>query len=204
MFQAAGKVSRVLSGLALIGASHAMAAAPPEVNLFQEGTVFRVAGELSVPVKPSIAWAVLTDYERVPEYVPGMQVSKLVEKTGHVRVVEQQGEVMANNMRMLYQGTARFVEEPSNKLSVEFLSGPLRNMQGEWAVRGKKSPVKLTYQLVFNAGTPNPSPVMIGLLQQQVKHWVTSLATEMERVAATEPKPKSRKKPRRQARKRSR
>lgn len=204
MPQARNSVIRILSGIALIGASHVMAAPTPEVNLHQEGTVFRVSGELTVPVKPATAWAVLTDYERVPEYVAGMRVSKLVEKTGHVRVVDQQGEVMANNMRMLYQGTARFVEEPSSKLSVEFLSGPLRNMQGQWTVSGKRAPVKLTYELVFNAGTPNPSPIMVGLLQQQVTHWVTSLATEMERQAAAEPQPKPRKKTRKKARKRSR
>jgi len=101
--------------------------------------------------------------------------------------------MLANNMRMLFMGTLRIIEEPSSKLTIQFLSGTFRNMQGQWALEGKNAPVTLSYQLDFDAGTPYPSPVMVGMLQQQVIHWVTSLAAEMERRPPP-PKPKLKKK----------
>jgi hypothetical protein len=63
-------------------------------------------------------------------------------------------------------------------------------MQGQWTLQGKRAPVTLAYQLDFDAGTPYPSPVMVGMLQQQVIHWVTSLAAEMERRPPPPPEPK--------------
>ena len=190
MFQAALIVIRILLGMALIGGGQVMAAAPPAVNFQQQGTHLLVSGELTVPVSPATAWAVLTDYERVPEFVPGMRVSRVLEQSGNTRVVEQQGEMQANNMRMLFMGTLRITEEPTNRLSVQFLSGTFRNMQGQWTLQGKRAPVTLAYQLDFDAGTPYPSPVMVGMLQQQVIHWVTSLAAEMERRPPPPPEPK--------------
>lgn len=190
MFQAALIVTRILLGMALIGGGQVMAAAPPAVNFQQQGTHLLVSGELTVPVSPATAWAVLTDYERVPEFVPGMRVSRVLEQSGNTRVVEQQGEMQANNMRMLFMGTLRITEEPTSRLSVQFLSGTFRNMQGQWTLQGKRAPVTLAYQLDFDAGTPYPSPVMVGMLQQQVIHWVTSLAAEMERRPPPPPEPK--------------
>jgi ribosome-associated toxin RatA of RatAB toxin-antitoxin module len=194
MFQAALIVIRILLGMALVGGGEAIAAAPPAVNFQQQGTHLLVSGELTVPVSPATAWAVLTDYERVPEFVPGMRVSRVLEQSGNTRVVEQQGEMQANNMRMLFMGTLRITEEPTSRLSVQFLSGTFRNMQGQWTLQGKRAPVTLAYQLDFDAGTPYPSPVMVGMLQQQVIHWVTSLAAEMERRPPPKPEPEPKKK----------
>ncbi|HEX5674053.1 MAG TPA: SRPBCC family protein [Azonexus sp.] len=190
MFQAALIVIRILLGMALVGGGQVMAAAPPAVNFQQQGTHLLVSGELTVPVSPATAWAVLTDYERVPEFVPGMRVSRVLEQSGNTRVVEQQGEMQANNMRMLFMGTLRITEEPTSRLSVQFLSGTFRNMQGQWTLQGKRAPVTLAYQLDFDAGTPYPSPVMVGMLQQQVVHWVSSLAAEMERRPPPPPEPR--------------
>ncbi len=194
MFHAAFIAFRLLLGMVLSG-SYALAADPPTVNFQQQGTRLLVSGALSVPVAPATAWEVLTDYERVPEFVPGMRVSRIIEKSDNTRVLEQQGEMLANNMRMLYLGTLRVVEEPSSKLSVQFLSGTFRNMQGQWTLQGKSAPVTLAYQLDYDTGTPYPSPVMVGMLQQQVIHWVTSLAAEMERRPPPKPEPNAKAKP---------
>jgi ribosome-associated toxin RatA of RatAB toxin-antitoxin module len=185
---------RLALGMVLVG-GHALAAGPPSVNFQQQGTRLLVSGSLSVPVAPATAWAVLTDYERVPEFVPGMRVSRVIEKGDNTRVLEQQGEMLANNMRMLYLGTLRVVEEPMSRLSVQFLSGTFRNMQGQWIVQGESAPVTLAYQLDYDTGTPYPSPVMVGMLQQQVIHWVSSLAAEMERRPPPKPEPKAKAKP---------
>jgi ribosome-associated toxin RatA of RatAB toxin-antitoxin module len=190
MFHSVFIAFRLALGMMLFG-GHALAANPPSVKFQQQGTRLLVSGSLSVPVAPATAWAVLTDYEHVPQFVPGMRVSRIIEKTDNTRIIEQQGEMLANNMRMLYLGTLRVVEEPISKLSVQFLSGTFRNMQGQWIVQGESAPVTLAYQLDYDTGTPYPSPVMIGMLQQQVIHWVTSLAAEMERRPAPKPEPKA-------------
>jgi ribosome-associated toxin RatA of RatAB toxin-antitoxin module len=177
----------------------AAAADPIAVNFQQQGTHLIAWGELTVPVSAATAWEVLTDYQHVPEFVPGMRISRVLEQTGNICMVEQQGEMMANNLRMFFQGVLKIIRESPDRLSVQFVSGTFRNMQGQWTVTGKNSPVKLGYQLDLDTGTPFPSPIMVAMLQQQVALWVSSLAAEMERRPAPkpEPKPKPKHKPRR-------
>lgn len=172
---------RMLLGMVFLGAGAAPAAALPGVNLSQQGSRLLVSGEVLVPVSPATAWEVLTDYERIPQFVPGMRISRVIQREGNTRVLEQQGEMQANNMRMLYFGTLKVTEEPSSRLTVQFLNGTFRNMQGQWLLEGKRAPVKLAYHLDYDTGTPYPSPMMAAMLQQQVVHWVSSLAAEMQR-----------------------
>jgi ribosome-associated toxin RatA of RatAB toxin-antitoxin module len=181
VFRAFLAAARLLLGLTVVGAGQAFAADPPTVNFQQQGTHLLVSGEVLVPVSPATAWTVLTDYEGIPRFVPGVRVSRVIERSGNTHVVQQQGEMQANNMRMFYFGTIRFTEEPSSRLAVHFLDGTFRNMQGKWLLEGKRAPVKLAYHLDFDTGTPYPAPAMVMMLQQQVVHWVGSLAAEMER-----------------------
>jgi ribosome-associated toxin RatA of RatAB toxin-antitoxin module len=181
---------RVLLGALLLAPLAVAAAELPAVKVSQQGTRLLVSGEVQVPVTPATAWSVLTDYEGIPQFVPGMKLSRVVQRDGNVRVLQQQGEMQANNMRMLYFGTLRVVEEPPARLSVQFLDGTFRNLQGQWSLSGKRAPVKLGYQLDFDSGTPYPSPMMVVMLQQQVIHWVSSLAAEMERRHETGKKAK--------------
>jgi len=188
--QALSIAARFLLGISLGWTGMAAAADPITVNFQQQGTRLMASGELAVPVSAETAWEVLTDYERVPEFVPGMRISRVVERTGDICMVEQQGEMMANNLRMFYQGVLKIIKEPPDRLSVQFVSGTFRNMQGQWTVSGKNSPVKLGYQLELDTGTPYPSPIMVAMLQQQVTLWVSSLAAEMERRPPPKPEPK--------------
>jgi ribosome-associated toxin RatA of RatAB toxin-antitoxin module len=198
MLQALSSAARFLLGIGLGWAGMAAAADPVTVNFQQQGTRLMASGELAVPVSAATAWEVLTDYGRVPEFVPGMRISRVIEQNGDISMVEQQGEMMANNLRMFYQGVLKIVRESPDRLSVQFVSGTFRNMQGQWTVSGKNSQVKLGYQLELETGTPYPSPIMVAMLQQQVTLWVSSLAAEMERrpPPKPEPKPEPKSKPR--------
>lgn len=194
-FHVAALLTRAALAIAWVWANPAAAADPPSINFQMQGTHLLISGELSVAASAATAWSILTDYERVPEFVPGIRVSRVVEASGNGKVLEQQGEMLANNMRMFYQGTMRISEEPPDKIGIQFLSGTFSNMQGQWLITGKRAPVKLSYRLDYDAMTPFPSPVIVGMIQQQVLMWVSSLGAEMERrePPKTGPRKKKRK-----------
>jgi ribosome-associated toxin RatA of RatAB toxin-antitoxin module len=171
----------VLGGALALFTAGVVAAAAPSINVQQQGTHLLVSGEVALAASAKTAWSVLTDYERVPEFVPGIRMSRVVATEAGGKVLEQQGEMLANNMRMFYQGTLRVVEQPPERIDVQFLSGTFANMQGQWVITGKRAPVKLAYRIDYDAMTPYPSPIMINMIQQQVALWVTSVAAEIER-----------------------
>jgi ribosome-associated toxin RatA of RatAB toxin-antitoxin module len=60
------------------------------VDVTETGGVYSVAAAFAVKESPAQVMAVLTDFERIPSYVPGMEISRVVERTAAGMVVEQQ------------------------------------------------------------------------------------------------------------------
>jgi ribosome-associated toxin RatA of RatAB toxin-antitoxin module len=70
------------------GASAPSAAS--RVDVTETGGVYDVAASFAVSEMPHVVMAVLTDYERIPKFMPDMEISKIVERTATGMVVEQQ------------------------------------------------------------------------------------------------------------------
>src|SRR5918994_365772 len=72
----------VLMALALAG-TVVMAAAPPRLEVTEAYGIYRVTAEFAVHESPQAVIAVLTDYERIPKYMPDVEVSRVVERTAN-------------------------------------------------------------------------------------------------------------------------
>jgi ribosome-associated toxin RatA of RatAB toxin-antitoxin module len=143
-----------------------------------------VEGQLEVPVNQTTAWAVLTDYARFPEFVPGLNGSRLLEERNTVKLVEQRGTVIAGQFRMPFQGVVKIEEhktegQPGN-IRVIFISGPLKDVQGEWNIKPGK-PLDLSYRMQMDMlKSPFPPPLAVTIIEQQVRTWVEAFAREMQ------------------------
>lgn len=154
-----------------------------QVSVRQAGAQLSVEGWLETRASPEVAWSVLTDYARFPEFVPGIQFNRVVSATGHTKTIEQRGEVVTGMFRMRYDGTMRVDESPETGLTVLFLSGPFKDVRGEWRIEpaGKQQPARLVYQLDMDMmKSPFPPPLAPGIAEQQVRVWVETFAREME------------------------
>lgn len=64
--------------------------AEPRVEVSEAGGVYQVSAAFAVAEPPQSVMAVLSDFERIPKFVPGMEISRVVERHGDDLVVEQQ------------------------------------------------------------------------------------------------------------------
>jgi hypothetical protein len=82
--------------LSALLAAAAAAAAPPEIEVRREAGVFVVRAEVELEADRRTAWLTVIDYERLPQFVPGIrsaQVLARVASGGTERLlVEQSGE----------------------------------------------------------------------------------------------------------------
>ncbi len=155
--------------------------ADPRLTVRQEGNVIIVAGALEPDVAPAEAWSVLTDYDRFPEFVPGIRLNRVVKDNGSRKLVEQQGELMAGTLKVPYFGTMQIDEKPSKEMRILFLNGLFKDVQGTWQLSGKK-PVKLSYEMRMDLmKSPYPPAMAHAIAQQQVNTWVAVFSAEMER-----------------------
>ncbi len=169
-----------------------IAATELPLKVTQNGSQLSVEGWLETRATREIAWAVLTDYERFPEFVPGIRLNRIVETRGRVIILEQRGEVLAGIFRLLYDGTLRVEETPDEGLSILFLSGPFKDVRGEWRMerQEKKGPLRLVYRMNMDMmKSPFPPPLAPSIAAQQVRTWVDVFGREMDnRMERRKPK----------------
>lgn len=159
-------------------------AAETGINVRQDGARLVVEGWLKTTADAATAWSVLTDYTRFPEFVPGVYANKVLESGNGVKSIEQRGEVISGQFRLPYTGQMRVEEHAGEGLDILFLSGPFKDVRGEWNIQQGR-PLKLTYRMQMDLmKSPLPPPLAPVIAEQQVRTWVEVFGREMERRKA--------------------
>ena len=154
------------------------------LSVRQEGTLLTVEGELQTSADAATAWAVLTDYPRFPEFVPGILSNRVLESRPNAKLIEQRGEVVSGPFRLAYSGQMQVDERPGQGLEILFLSGPFKDVRGEWKMESGR-PLKMIYRMRMDlAKSPVPPPLAPSIAEQQVRTWVDVFGREMERRKA--------------------
>lgn len=119
----------------------------PVVHVTEEDGVFSVSAAFAVTESPQSVIAVLTDYERIPRFMPDMQVSKVLERTAGGAVVEQQ----AISRFMLFSKTVHLVldvQESDGGIRFRDRSGKsFESYHGAWTISQHDSLTVVDYQL---------------------------------------------------------
>ena len=68
------------------------ALAEPEMRIVRNQGAFRIDASLRVDAHHHIAWQVLTDYNNLARFVPGMQTSQVVSGPGEPLLLKQTGQ----------------------------------------------------------------------------------------------------------------
>ena len=142
------------------------------------GSTRRLAAQLALPLGPEAVWAVLTDYERLPDFIPNLERSSLVERRGDVVVLEQVGSQRFVGLRFTASVRLQLQERrEQGVLDFEMLAGDFRRFQGTWTVQGdSEKGVRLRYELTVQACVGMP----IGLIEQRLQE---DLASNLRAVA---------------------
>jgi ribosome-associated toxin RatA of RatAB toxin-antitoxin module len=91
------------------------------------------------------AWEVLTDYNRLSEFIPGMQTSKIVVRNGHNVVVDQRGE--ARLLFFVFPIRARLAieEHPYWRIVSRAIEGNFKELRGAYNLEAHGRRVRLHY-----------------------------------------------------------
>jgi len=157
-----------------------------QTRIHQEGNFLTVEGTVSAPVTRVAAWAILTDYSRFPEFVPGIHSNRILQQRNNFKLIEQRGMITSDQFEMPFQGVIQ-VEEIKrdgvpDSIKILFVSGPLKDVQGEWNIQPGKQ-LGLTYRMRMDiTKTPFPPPMAVLIAEQQVRTWVDAFSREIKRI----------------------
>lgn len=179
MTTASGYGLRVL--LLLCIAELAQASPTARVVVERGPSLTRVSGEVSVTAEVATAWSVLTGYERMSDFVPGLTVSRVLASDDGTRQIEQRGEIRSGNLRMVYGNLLRVRELPPHDLEVEFVQGTFRGTRGTWNLRPQRGALAIGYRLDLDPATLSPLMIASPVMPEQVRLWAEALGSEVER-----------------------
>jgi ribosome-associated toxin RatA of RatAB toxin-antitoxin module len=140
----ADALSRALLVLSLSVSLHA-AAAEVTVQVTREGEVLRIEATADIEGTIAQTWQVLTDYNRLHEFIPNLTVSRVIERGRDGITIEQKGE--ARLLIFSYPIEVRLVvnEFPPGRVVSKAIAGNFKQMSGVYTLEAQEGRVRLRY-----------------------------------------------------------
>lgn len=184
-----GSTTLALASAACLAAGSAAAADPLEVSVERDGALLQVRASLRVEAPASTCFAVLADYDRIEQFVPGMVSSDVVSPPGQPIRLRQVGQAGVGPFRATLDVTLAVTEHPPTRIDFERVAGNLERMRGGWVVAGDASRCGITYRAEIEPQFWVPPLIGPKLMRSQVEAQLRGLQQEILRrsVPATTP-----------------
>ena len=171
----------------LIARGPAAAAGPldtPVVQVSEAKGVYSVSARFTVPETPADVLAVLTDYARIPRFMPGIRTSVVRERADGRAVVEQE----AVSKLMMFSKRVHLVlqvEEQSDGITFHDRCGKsFTQYAGSWRVTRTANVTTIVYELMADPTFDVPEFMLKRLLRRDSGEMIEQLQREVSRRAA--------------------
>jgi ribosome-associated toxin RatA of RatAB toxin-antitoxin module len=170
-----------LAGLipvARLNATDAPASAPA-VTVREERGVYLVAARFQVPQSPALALAVLTDYEQIPRFMPGVETSIVLERASGLVIVEQEA---VSHLMMFSKRVHLVLEitEGADSLRFRDRSGSsFSRYEGTWRLCEENGQTVILYELRAEPSFDVPQFLLKRLLRRDAGQMIEGLRREI-------------------------
>ena len=140
--------------------------------------------KVEAPHAPNDVWQLLTDYEHLSSYMPNINSSRIVSRTGPTVQVQQAG-----TSRLIlpwnFDVTFEFTEEAPVRLRFRQTRGNLRVFEGDWNLVPWEAGVEITYRARLGHGIPLPGFLITYIARHQLGIMIPALLEELRRRATS-------------------
>jgi ribosome-associated toxin RatA of RatAB toxin-antitoxin module len=166
--------------------SHAVAPNPGVVtrtDVARVGSVVQVRSSIEAPAAVELCYAVLVDFDRLAEFIPGMESSRIVSAPGEPLLLRQVGSATAGLSSFTFDVTLAVTLEPPHRIVFNRVAGNLEQMAGSWQVSGDTAHCVVNYEAVLEPSFWVPPLIGTLLVRHKVEQQVDGLAAEIVRRA---------------------
>jgi ribosome-associated toxin RatA of RatAB toxin-antitoxin module len=126
------------------------------------------------------AWAVLTDFNRLAEFVPDMRSSRVISADDQPIRIEQRGVAHALLFEREVSVTLAVTVSPMQNIRFRSIDGNLRTLSGEWRLRPQGGGCRLEYSAISDPGFWTPPFIGSALVRSQVREQIQGVVTEIQ------------------------
>jgi ribosome-associated toxin RatA of RatAB toxin-antitoxin module len=171
----------LVTALALSVAGTVLAAGSPEpqVSVKEEAGLYKVTATIVVPQPAALAFSVLTDYERIPRFMPDLQASRVLERSDKLTVVEQ--EAVARFL-MFSKRIHLVLEVQEEQATIRFrdrCGQSFARYEGSWTIADAGGLTTITYALSAKPAFDVPGFMLGRLLKRDAGRMIEGLTAEI-------------------------
>ena len=164
-------------------------AADVSVQTTRHGDRFEVEATADIEANVADAWKVLTDYDRLAEFIPGMRESRVASRDGSRVVVDQRGEASLLFFTFPMRVRLAIEEFPNDRIVSRAIAGNFKELRGVYHLQARETGLRLRYE-----GTLTPDfgvPPLIGTLvvRSMVERRFSAMVREIEKTRRREAVP---------------
>ena len=120
-------------------------AAEVTVHAARDGDVLVIEAGAEFDGTIAQTWQVLTDYDRLAEFVPNLHVSRVIARTGDGVTLEQKGEARLLFFSYPIEVRLAVTEFPHRRIASRAVAGNFREMSGVYTLEAREGRVRLRY-----------------------------------------------------------
>ena len=175
--------------IALAAAAHALpghAAEELVVEAERRGDGVEVKARALVAAPVALAWQVLSDYERLPRFIPGITRSIVRQRQGNRMLVDHSGEARFLFFSFPIEVTLEVLESPLDWIESRSVAGNVRRMSGRYDLSPdpERGGMRLRYWGLIEPDFDLPPIIGAAALRSTVEEQFMAMVAEIERRAA--------------------
>lgn len=162
-------------------AADAPLVAESDVHVERTGGTFTVDLSMHAPVPPTQAWAVLTDFEHMAEFVPNLSSSQVLERSDNLLKVAQKGVARYGVFSTAYESVREIQLDPPHEIRAHGLGGNVQRMESLMQLEAEGSGTRLTYHAEVLPGFWFPPLIGPALVRHETAEQFSAMLHEMQR-----------------------
>lgn len=170
-----------------ISAPYALAADPPQavaeedVQVQRTGQSFTIDLSFYAPVPPARAWAVLTDFEHMAEFLPNLTSSHVSKLSDTELKVSQTGVAKYGMFSTNFESVREITLTPETEIHAHGVGGNLQHLESVMHLHPEGSGTKLVYHVEAMAGFWFPPLIGPSLVRHDTAAQFSAMVREMQR-----------------------
>ena len=151
------------------------------VEVQNEGDHIIIDASFVVPVAPQQAWAVLTDFENVPQFNPGVLSSRVTRRADNHCHVSQKSITKYGFMAFPLESVREVKLVPFEKIHERMISGDMRKLEETTQLLPERNQTRIIYHAVLVPGIWIPPTVGDVFIKQETREQFQTVINEIVR-----------------------
>ncbi|MBS1139304.1 MAG: cyclase/dehydrase [Proteobacteria bacterium] len=152
-----------------------------EVQVDYRNGVYFARLSIRVAVPPAVALAVLTDFDHMTNFMPGLTHSQILDHHGNIYRILQRGKARFGPFIHSYESERRIELVDSTRILSRSLAGSARRQESEMRVQAFENGTRLDYRLELEPEVWLPSSLASNFMQHELAEQFNALGVEMLR-----------------------